>query len=334
MATTTAFDTRQNNPMVVSGISTIDINETASLPIPCHGRAKVFLGIPSTFTGTSLTFTVQPFPPSDPAAPTLDPPFRQLRDESGNVVTATVAADRTIEISELGGCYAFTIVSGSSEAAARAIEVACVGPYPASGGTNNLTVEGGSLTANQGTKTALATNGWLVSLFTQAGTELKTAIAGVGQAIAATLNTLPMMRDGASTMSNLSATAFATVYAHYLAVGMGIDDVSGNMKNVRSVRANAGSGTTTMAVGTSSSWTRITSATTTVVKASAGVLNRIVIPVAATGAITVYDNTSAAGTIINIYPIGSVGSFTVESAMGTGITVVTAAADEVGVGYF
>ena len=202
MATATIWIERQNNPMVISGTATIDINETATLTVPCHGRAKVFLGIPSAFTGTTLTFTVQPFPPADPASPTAAPPFRQLRDESGNVVTATVAADRVLEIGELGGCYAFTIVSGSSEAAARAIEVACVGPYPASGGTNNLTIEGGSITAHQGTKTASLANAWPVS---------ETSAAGASRAYVNTNQPVITAKTSAGAEPGSSQTVAATV---------------------------------------------------------------------------------------------------------------------------
>lgn len=145
MATVTAFSEKQNTPQIISGLATIDNGETATLAIPCHGRALVRLGIPSAFTGTSLTFTVQAYRPADPAAPTLAPPFRPLRDAAGNLVTVTVGADRVVEVAELAGCYAFTIVSGSAEGAAREIEVQCVGPYPASPSINNLTVEGGSI---------------------------------------------------------------------------------------------------------------------------------------------------------------------------------------------
>lgn len=145
MVTTTEWISRQNNPQNITGIATIDNGETATLPIPCHGRAVVNIGIPSAFTGTTVTFTRQAFPPSDPAAPTLDPPFRPVRDGAGNLVTYTVGTNRIIEVSELTGAYAFTIVSGSAEGGARQIEVQCVGPYPTSPGLNNVTVEGGSV---------------------------------------------------------------------------------------------------------------------------------------------------------------------------------------------
>lgn len=136
MATVTPFEYRQGDPTgngrnreIVSGFATIDINETATLPIPCGGRSVVRLGLP-TLTGTSLSFTVQPFPPADPAAPTLDPPFRTLRDRDGNTVTVAVGGTGVVEVPQLSGCYAFTIVSGSAQAAAREIEVQMVGANP------------------------------------------------------------------------------------------------------------------------------------------------------------------------------------------------------------
>lgn len=142
MATTTPFVFRQGgpdrpNPQVVSGIATIDANETATLPIPCHGRGVVRIGFP-TMTGTTATFTVQPFPPSDHTSPTLDPPFRPLYKNDGSAaVSVTVVDNSVIEVPQLSGCYAFTIVSGSSEASAREIEVQMVGepaPFDPAGG--------------------------------------------------------------------------------------------------------------------------------------------------------------------------------------------------------
>lgn len=73
---------------------------------------------------------------------------------------------------------------------------------------------------------------------------------------------------------------------------------------------------------------RITSATTTVVKSAAGVLNRIIVEVALTGTATVYDNTAGSGTIVLILPIGTpAGVYAVAIPLATGCTVVTSAAD-------
>ena len=49
---------------------------------------------------------------------------------------------------------------------------------------------------------------------------LRTGIAGVGQALTGLLNTAPMMRDAASTFSNFTSSAFASLYSHLLAVGV------------------------------------------------------------------------------------------------------------------
>lgn len=80
-------------------------------------------------------------------------------------------------------------------------------------------------------------------------------------------------------------------------------------------------------------FTRITTATTTVVKSVQSELHKIIIPQALTGAVTVYNNSSAAGAILATFAIGDKGVFEFDTAMGVGITVVTAAADQVIVTY-
>jgi hypothetical protein len=161
MATTTEFIKTQSGPEVLSGIATIDNGETSTLAIPVGGRAIVRLGIP-TMTGTSLTFTVQDFPSttlrnSDGTSTTITVPFRPLYDGSGNQVTVTATDDSVIDVPELSGVYAFKIVSSGAEAAARQIEVQCVGPYPTSPGVNSVEIEpGATVTANQGTAGATA----------------------------------------------------------------------------------------------------------------------------------------------------------------------------------
>lgn len=130
MVTTTAWISKQNNPLVQSGFATIDSGATATLAIPCGGRGLVRLGIPSTFTGTALTFTVQPFPPANPASPTIAPPFRTLKDGAGNTVSKVIGANQVVEVPELSGVYAFTIVSNATEEQADAIEVQMVGETP------------------------------------------------------------------------------------------------------------------------------------------------------------------------------------------------------------
>jgi hypothetical protein len=81
---------------------------------------------------------------------------------------------------------------------------------------------------------------------------------------------------------------------------------------------------------TPSNGTNITTATTTVVKGSAGILRRITINTTAAGAITVYDNTSATGTKIATFPLSvGVGSYEFGCRFNTGLTVVTAAASDI-----
>jgi hypothetical protein len=74
---------------------------------------------------------------------------------------------------------------------------------------------------------------------------------------------------------------------------------------------------------------RITTAATTTALSGAGHLGKIILPAAATGAITVYDNTAGSGTVLATFAAGAIGVFEFDVRVGTGITVVTAAADQV-----
>jgi len=75
--------------------------------------------------------------------------------------------------------------------------------------------------------------------------------------------------------------------------------------------------------------TYIATATTTVVKSGAGILGSIVLGETAAGAITVYDNTAASGTIIAVLKASVVeGTYTFDASFSTGCTVVTAAASK------
>lgn len=81
----------------------------------------------------------------------------------------------------------------------------------------------------------------------------------------------------------------------------------------------------------------ITTATTTSVKASGGVLGTIINAgsAASTGTLTVYDNTSATGTPVIVLPTGIAQAQVIVLAfpMGTGITIVTSQADTWRVSY-
>lgn len=70
----------------------------------------------------------------------------------------------------------------------------------------------------------------------------------------------------------------------------------------------------------------IATATTTLVKTGAGVLHSITITETAAGAITVYDNTAASGTIKAVLKASLVeGTYNLDIAFATGLTIVTAA---------
>lgn len=76
--------------------------------------------------------------------------------------------------------------------------------------------------------------------------------------------------------------------------------------------------------------TYISTATTTVVKSGTGVLGSITVGETAAGAITVYDNTAASGTIIAVLKASvAEQTFNFDAAFANGCTVVTAGASKV-----
>lgn len=89
-----------------------------------------------------------------------------------------------------------------------------------------------------------------------------------------------------------------------------------------------------------SSSTRISTATTTVVKSGAGILRRVIvaIPVGGGSTITIYDNTAASGTVIATLSsdpnkISFNNQVTFEARFSTGLTIVTSSAADVTVVY-
>lgn len=78
----------------------------------------------------------------------------------------------------------------------------------------------------------------------------------------------------------------------------------------------------------------ISTATTTVVKSSAGVLARIIVNGGTTGTIIGYDNTAGSGTIIFSFDTtNALGVFGFDVAFTTGLTIVTSAATKVTIVY-
>lgn len=72
------------------------------------------------------------------------------------------------------------------------------------------------------------------------------------------------------------------------------------------------------------SYVNITTKTTTVVKASAGTLARLIVnKLGSADTIALYDNTAGSGTLVGTFTSPGVGSYTIDALMGTGITVVT-----------
>ncbi len=82
-------------------------------------------------------------------------------------------------------------------------------------------------------------------------------------------------------------------------------------------------------------YNHISTATTTVVKTREGVLRSIIVNTTAAGAITIYDNTSAAGQVIAVLKASvAEQQFDFNCVLKTGLTIVTAAASDITVTYF
>lgn len=78
--------------------------------------------------------------------------------------------------------------------------------------------------------------------------------------------------------------------------------------------------------------TYISTATTTTVKTGRGTLKAIVIGETAAGAITIYDNTAASGTILGAFKASVVeGQYEFNCRFQTGLTVVTGGASKISV---
>lgn len=165
VATTTTFSTLgslKGTNHLRYGVATVDINETATLAIPNEGRAVVRIGVPTITSGT-LTFTVVPY---------IGATARTLKDSSGNTVTvASSTGGFVVNIPELSGCYSFTIVCGASQGAARSFDVQMVGLDPVPSGSNEITVEAGTITANQGAPNAGGALAWPVGANGYDGTD-------------------------------------------------------------------------------------------------------------------------------------------------------------------
>lgn len=155
---------------------------------------------------------------------------------------------------------------------------------------------------------------------------LRTAVTAVSSTLTGFLNTLPwaLYHSSPATRTNGQGAPLET-------------DATGNLRNVEQFAPAAEDNTAgVLKVEHRYSYTHITTATTTVVKASAGFLHKIIWNKSvATGATTVYDNTSAAGNVVAIRTVGAgllsdppcTGEY--NCSMATGITIVTSQAEDI-----
>jgi hypothetical protein len=94
-------------------------------------------------------------------------------------------------------------------------------------------------------------------------------------------------------------------------------DVNGNLK-----------------VTTEATASHISTATTTTVKSGAGFLHAITVNTTAAGSITIYDNTTATGTVLAVIKASVLeGTFVYNVGFATGLTIVTAGASDITVSY-
>jgi hypothetical protein len=81
----------------------------------------------------------------------------------------------------------------------------------------------------------------------------------------------------------------------------------------------------------SNAFKNINSATTTTVKVGAGILHSITINTPVAGAITLFDNTAASGTVIGLITTtaASQGTMLYDVEFRTGLTILTATANDI-----
>ncbi len=123
---TVAFAIAQNTNNVLSGVATVDINGGETSQIPCGGRALVRINAPA-LTNTKLTFNVVPYPGAT-ARPLHDLSHAKFEISAGT-------GDASFVIPYLSGCYSFSIVCESAQAAARLFNVQCIGTSPSNSAT-------------------------------------------------------------------------------------------------------------------------------------------------------------------------------------------------------
>lgn len=202
------------------------------------------------------------------------------------------------------------------------------------GGANTYTNDGNSdftATANSGAKTIT------FSSFNDTTFQSSITVKNFANAVIKRINssgdvdTLPLTNIAWS--SNVLTLADMT--ANFAAGDTVSVIITGPMRDLSNLIAGEDLTNDRMLVMPKHSFSHISTATTTVVKSGAGVLAGVTINTTAAGAITIYDNTAASGTVIAILKasVGEGEYLTSGIVFGTGLTVVTAAASDVTVAY-
>lgn len=112
-------------------------------------------------------------------------------------------------------------------------------------------------------------------------------------------------------------------------------DANGNIKMAEQYEIPGGDSVNdVMKVEERFSTTYISTATTTVVKGSAGFLHAITIGETAAGTISIYDNATGAGTVINVLKASiAEQTFVFDCVFAAGLTIITAAASKLSVSW-
>lgn len=189
----------------------------------------------------------------------------------------------------------------------------------------------GTITANIGTTNGLALDASLTSLSAKLGTLGQKAMAGSAPVvIASDQTTFPITNTGGAKGATVAATVTSTANG---VDHQGLDSV----EQFAPVYEDNTAGRAL--VEQRNTHLNITTATTTVVKSGSGFLHLIMVNAAAASAtITIYDNTSAAGTKIGTVTmpatlLASQATLRFDVTFSTGLTIVTTGTEDLTISY-
>lgn len=189
-----------------------------------------------------------------------------------------------------------------------------------SDGTNDVTIETAGADAQNNTTNSLTVRARQYGFNGTTWDRIRTAVTTVSATLTGFLNTLPWAIYNATPTTRTEGQG-----------GPLQADTKGNLhSNLNTLLSGENQGKNRLMTTRPGTSTRITTATTTTPVSGTGILAKIIVEVALTGTVTVYDNTAASGTVLAILPIGTVaGVYMFDSKFTTGLTLVTSAADRI-----